>query len=111
MSWLVQLSFTVKVRVLVDRAAGSSLSGLGGIPKSDNPLMIGVHTVTVAVLLSILPHELVIRTQYFVDELRAGVTRLGELVPTGFDVSPLLPSYHWNVSGELPSTPTTNAAV
>ena len=51
--------------------------------------------VTVAALLSAVPHWPVMRTQYRLLKSTAPVTKVAESVPTVFVVLPLLPSYHW----------------
>ena len=58
--------------------------------------------LTVAAALSVLPQLFVIRTQYVVAMVRAGVVKLAEFIPTGWLVSPLLPWYHWYLSGVVP---------
>ena len=49
----------------------------------------------IAVALSAVPCELVTRTQYCVVAVSAGVVNDGALVPTGVEVSPEAPAYHW----------------
>ena len=59
---------------------------------------IGGSTLIVAVLLSAVPDELLARTQKLVEVVKAGVVKLAEVAPSSkWVVSPLLPSYHWNV--------------
>src|SRR5215216_6485707 len=51
-------------------------------------------TVIVMTVLLTVPQELLTSTQYFVEVLRLGVVKVGELMLTGFVMSPLSPSYH-----------------
>ena len=47
-----------------------------------------------AVVLFVAPHELATRTQYDVVDVSFGVVYDVLFVPTGVDVSPLVPRYH-----------------
>jgi hypothetical protein len=68
-------------------------------------------TCKVATLLSTLPQPFVIRTQYEVVTVNGDVVKEAELPPAGFEVSPLLPWYHWYVRGVVPLAKTVSVAV
>src|ERR1051325_492319 len=59
-------------------------------------------TVSVMVSVCALPQGFETTNQYCVVTFSDGVLKIGEFVPTGFDVLPDAPSYHWKGSGWLP---------
>ena len=90
------------------RASGSS-----GVGVTVGAVFVGATswTVTVAVRLSAEPAEFVTRTQYDVVPVSAGVVKEEESVPTGVDVSPACPWYHWYDSGAVPVAATVSVAL
>src|ERR1051325_6595458 len=64
-------------------------------------------TVSVMVSVCALPQGFETTNQYCVVTFSDGVLKIGEFVPTGFDVLPDAPSYHWKVSGWPPVMPLT----
>ena len=55
----------------------------------------GRPTEIVAVAESAVPHVFVTLTQKLAVELKGGVVNVFASPPTGIEVSPALPSYHW----------------
>ena len=62
-------------------------------------------TVMVMVGVEALPQGFETLNQYDVVVVMPGVLNVGDVGPTGFEVSPLWPWYHWNVRGLLPVMP------
>jgi hypothetical protein len=93
--------------------SGSPLSAPVGfcvvVPGISAPHAIGV---SVAVLELAVPDAFVARTQYVAVCVIAGVVKLADVAPAiGFDVSPLVPRYHWYEIDPAPDASTLNVTV